>query len=260
LNADDARASVTRSSVTRRLRIPPRLVAALPDWVVVHPRLAACGAIIAIVASAVTGWRGGFRAAPDTPLPAYAVDATITTNEWRLRPQRAWIGDKDPTGRRAPSGGAILVVELMAENRTDRSSGSIVQALRYLDAPGQTRQAGQAGQAGQGGQAGQAGSMEQADVDPVRQGRTPTLILLRDPSFGAIVHPGLPERVAATWDLRAPLAPPASIRLRVIGREWVERDSLIAGSGWMRDRPVGELTLAVEDRRTPAPSAAGGAQ
>jgi hypothetical protein len=242
--------------VTRRLRVPPRLVAALPDWVVVHPRLAACGAVIAIVASAVTGWLGGFRAVPDAPLTAYTVDATITTNEWRLRPQRAWIGDKDPTGRRAPAGGAILVVELMAENRTDRSSGSIVQALRFLDRPDSARQAGGAGQAGQ---AGQTGPTEQAEGNPARQGRTPTLILLRDPSFGAIVHPGLPERVAATWDLRAPLPPTTSVRLRVIGREWVERDSLIAGSGWMRDRPVGELTLAVEDRRTPVPAAAGGA-
>jgi hypothetical protein len=232
--------------VTLRLRVPPRLVAALPDWVAVHPRLAACGAIIAIVASAVTGWLGGFRAMPDAPLTTFTVDATITTNEWRLRPQRAWIGDKDPTGRRAPAGGAILVVELMAENRTDRSSGSIVQALRFLDRPDNAGQAGQAEQA------------EQAEVDPTRQGRTPTLILLRDPSFGAIVHPGLPERVAATWDLRTP-PPPTSVRLRVIGREWVERDSLIAGSGWMRDRPVGELTLAVQDRRTPAAAPDGGA-
>jgi hypothetical protein len=233
--------------VIRRLRVPPRLVAALPDWVVVHPRLAACGAIIAIVACAVTGWLGGFRAMPDAPLTTFTVDATITTNEWRLRPHRAWIGDKDPTGRRAPAGGAILVVELMAENRTDRSSGSIVQALRFLDRPDN---------------AGQAGQAEQAEVDPTRQGRTPTLILLRDPSFGAVVHPGLPERVAATWDLRTPQpqSPPTSVRLRVIGREWVERDSLIAGSGWMRDRPVGELTLAVEDRRTPVPAAEGGAQ
>ena len=241
--------------MTRRLRGPPRLVAALPDWVVVHPRLAACVTVVAIVASAVTGWLGGFRAVPDAPLTAYTVDATITTNEWRLRPQRAWIGDKDPTGRRAPAGGAILVVELMAENRTDRSSGSIVQALRFLDRPDSVRQAGAA-------QTGQAGPTEQAEVNPTRQGRTPTLILLRDPSFGAIVHPGLPERVAATWDLRAPLPPTTSVRLRVIGREWVERDSLIAGSGWMRDRPVGELTLAVEDRRTPVtpvPAADGGA-
>jgi hypothetical protein len=227
-----------------RLHVPPRLVAALPDWVVVHPRLAASGAVIAIVASAVTGWLGGFRAAPDAPLTAYTVDATITTNEWHLRPQRAWIDDKDPTGRRAPAGGAILVVELMAENRTDRSSGSIVQALRFLDRPDSS---------------GQVGGAAQAEVDPARRGRTPTLVLLRDPSFGAIVHPGLPERVAATWDLRAPLTPPTSVRLRVIGREWVERDSLIAGSGWMRDRPVGELTLAVEDRRTPVPAADGGA-
>lgn len=217
------------------------IVAALPDWVVVHPRLAAGGAVIAIVASAVTGWLGGFRAAPDAPLAAYTVDATITTNEWRLRSQRAWIGDKDPTGRRAPAGGAILVVELMAENRTDRSSGSIVQALRFLDRPGNAGQAGQ------------------AEVDPARQGRTPALILLRDPSFGAMVHPGLPERVAATWDLRT-LPPPANVRLRVIGREWVERDSLIGGSGWLRDRPVGELILAVEDRRTPVPAAGGAAQ
>jgi hypothetical protein len=220
------------------------VLAALPDWVVVHPRLAACGAAIAIVASAVTGWLGGFHAVPDAPLTTYTGDTTITTNEWRLRPQRAWIGDKDPTGRRAPAGGAILVVELLAENRTDRSSGSIVQALRFVDRPDQ---------------AGQAGPTEQADVVPARQGRTPTLILLRDPSFGAIVHPGLPERVAATWDLRGPLPPPTSVRLRVIGREWVERDSLIAGSGWMRDRPVGELTLAVEDRRTPVAAADGGA-
>jgi hypothetical protein len=240
-----------RAPVTRRLRVPPRLAAALPDWVAVHPRLAACGAIVAIVASVITGWLGGFRAAPDKPLPAYTVDATITTNEWHLRPQRAWLGDKDPTGRRAPTGGAILVVELMAENRTDRSSGSIVQALRLLDGSGAASQAGQTSQAGQ---AGQAGSTEQADVDPVRQGRTPSLILLRDPSFGGIVHPGLPERVAATWDLRAPVPPQTSVRLRVIGREWVERDSLIAGSGWLRDRPVGELTLAVEDRRTPVPA------
>lgn len=229
-----------------------RLVAALPDWVFVHPRLAACGAVIAIVAGTVTGWLGGFRAAPDAPLTTYAVDATITTNEWQLRPERAWIGDRDPAGRRAPAGGAILVVELMAENRTDRSSGSIVQALRFLDRPDQADPAGQVGPA-------EPADVDPAAGDPARQGRTPTLILLRDPSFGAIVHPGLPERVAATWDLRAPLWPRTSVRLRVIGREWVERDSLIAGSGWMRDRPVGELTLAVEDRRTPAPAAGGGA-
>jgi hypothetical protein len=54
----------------------------LPDWVVVHPRLAACGAVIAIVASAVTGWLGGFQAVPDAPLQTFTVDATITTNEW----------------------------------------------------------------------------------------------------------------------------------------------------------------------------------
>jgi hypothetical protein len=240
--------------VTRQLRVPSRLVAALPDWVLVHPRLAASGVSIAIVASVVTGWLGGFRAVPDAPLTAYTADATIITNEWRLRPQRAWIADKDPAGRRAPAGGAILVVELMAENRTDRSSGSIAQALRFLDGPDGV------GQAGGAGQAAQAAAMEQANVDSVRQGRMPALILLRDPSFGAIVHPGLPERVAATWDLRAPLPPTTSVRLRVIGREWVERDSLIAGSGWMRDRPVGELTLTVEDRRTALPPADGGAQ
>lgn len=227
--------------MTRLARLRTRVVEALPDWIVTHPRAVASMAVIALIAASITAWRGGFRAVPDAPLPAFTAEATITTNEWRLRPLGAWLGDRDPTGRRAPAGGAILVIELMAENRTDRSSGSITQALRFVDARDTARN-------------GAAGADQD---DPARQGRTPSLILLRDPSFGAIVHPGLPERVAATWDLPASAPAPAakSVTVRVIGREWIERDSLIGGSGWMRDRPVGELTLPIEDRRGTAPDA-----
>lgn len=202
----------------------------LPMWVARHPRRAGASAAALLVGGLVTWAMGGFRDAPPAAPPVYAAEATITTNEWHLRPLRAWIADRDPIGRRATAGAAILIVELHAENRTNRSSGSVMQALRLLS------------------------GNEDPSVDPVRQGATPVLILLRDPSYGGIVHPGLPERLAAVWDLRPPAVPPTQARIRIIGREWIERDSLIAGSGWLRDRPVGELTLSVEDRRTPSPA------
>jgi hypothetical protein len=213
--------------------MPFRLADFLPDWVAAHPRLMTSLVIVAPLATLVTWQQGGFHEVPPAPLPTYAANATIVTNEWTLRPERAWLGERDPTGRRAPPGGAILVLELIAENRTNRSSGSVTQALRLLAADENVNDDSSGG----------ATSM-------------PSLVLLRDPSLGAIVHPGLPERIAATWDWTPPVSTATEARFRVIGREWVERDSLIGGSGWLRGRTVGELVLPIEDRR---PAGVGGA-
>ena len=164
--------------------MPLRLTDFLPEWVTAHPRLMTSLAIVAPLATLGTWQQGGFREVPPAPLPIFEAHASIQTNEWVLQPMRAWVAERDPAGRRAPSGGAIVVVELLAENRTTRSSGSVTQALRLVKED------------------------EEVDVEASASGAMPSLVLLRDPSFGATVHPGLPERIAATWDLAPPVEVP----------------------------------------------------
>lgn len=181
------------------------------------------------LAVAVTTWRlGGFETAAPRPLPRFGADTAITTNEWRMRPLRAWVADTDPMGAEAGEGHSFLMVEMWLENRTRRSESLFREALR-LAAPGQ--------------------SWRDAE-DPK------TLILPSDPSRSIAIHPDLPARVVAVWTLAS--APAAHAEFHVLNRQFVHRNALIGEAAWARPQPVGLLDLAVEDRRAPAPVDGGG--
>lgn len=202
------------------------LVSHLPEWITAHLRLWAGLGLLLLSGTAVTWHLGGFEAAPLEPLPTFAAGATITTNEWTIEPLRAWIADTDPTGMPATSGGALLMVELRLGNRTQRSTALFYEALRLANAgPGPD--------------------------EPWHEAAEPkTLVLLRDPSRGIAIHPGLPARVAAVWDLASASIDQA--RLYVLNRQFVERRALMGEAGWANAQPLGVLGLAVEDRRRPS--------
>jgi hypothetical protein len=191
----------------------------LPDWISEHPRLWS-GIGLLLVVGAVATWRlGGFEAAMPRPLPRFGAEATITTNEWRMRPLKAWIAGTDPMGSEAGEGRAFLMVEMWLENRTQRSESLFVEALRLAE-----------------------------PRKPWRETKDPkTLVLPSDPSRGIAIHPELPARVVAVWAL--PSAPMDHAEFHVLNREFVERTALIGNAAWARAKPIGLLDLAVEDRR-----------
>lgn len=199
-----------------------RLVPHLPDWISEYPRLWS-GVGLLLVIGAIATWRlGGFEAAAPRPLPRFGAESVITTNEWRMRPLKAWIANGDSGGD-----GAFLMVEMWLENRTQRSESLFVEALRLAE-PGK----------------------------PWRETKDPrTLILPSDPSRGIAIHPELPARVVAVWPL--PSAPMDHAEFHVLNREFVERTALIGNAAWGRAQPVGLLDLPVEDRRGPAPAGEG---
>lgn len=197
----------------------------LSEWISAHRWQSWLLASLAVIAVAIAWRMGGFREARPQAPPVYGPGKTLVTGEWTLQVLSAAITDAHPAGLRAPPDGAFLVVEVRAENRTDRSSNTLSNALRWLNG-------------------------SSADKEPVLQGETGDQALLRaPPSFGATVHPGIPERVAVIWKLTPPVKPLTSVRLRVIGREFIRRDSLTGHGNWLRDHPVAELALPVQDRR-----------
>ncbi|WP_342239867.1 hypothetical protein [Inquilinus sp. OTU3971] len=173
-----------------------------------------------LVVGAIATWHlGGFETAAPRPLPRFGAESVITTNEWRIRPLKAWIADGDSGGD-----GAFLMVEMWLENRTRRSESLFVEALRLAE-PGK----------------------------PWRDTEDPkTLVLPSDPSRGIAIHPELPARVVAVWAL--PSTPMDHAEFHVLNREFVERTALIGNAAWARAKPIGVLALAVEDRREPAPN------
>lgn len=194
-----------------------RLAQHLPDWITDHPRLWSGVGVLLVVGAVATWCLGGFEAAPPRPLPRFGAESVITTNEWRMRPLKAWIANGES------GGGAFLMVEMWLENRTQRSESLFVEALRLAE-PGK----------------------------PWRETKDPrTLILPSDPSRGIAIHPELPARVVAVWPLSATMD---HAEFHVLNREFVERTALIGNAAWARAQPIGLLDLPVEDRRGSDPA------
>jgi hypothetical protein len=176
-------------------------------------------AVVALlVVAAVVAALGGLRESPARRRRQLAPGQSVDTAQWRVRPLRAWIGDRcplAPAGLPAPAE-PCLSLEVELTNLTRASSNDVADALTLVDPrlPPSTR---------------------------------PQLMLARDRGVLFQLHPKMPERVVASWKLPAGSHPRAAT-LVIRGKRFKERDNLIGGEGWFDPKPVAEarLALAVE--------------
>ncbi len=182
--------------------------------------------VVVLVLAGVVAALGGLRESPARMRRQLAVGQSVDTAQWRVRPLRAWTGDRCPLvgPARAPAAPEpCLSLEVELTNLTRASSNDIADALTIAD-------------------------------PPLPAGSRPELMLARDRGVLFQLHPRMPERVVARWKLRAGGRPRAAT-LVIRGKRFKERDNLIGGEGWFDPKPVAEtrLALAVET----APSAEG---
>ncbi len=201
-----------------------------------RPRAWAMSCAAAALVALVTWALGGFEAVPAATLPRPSAGSVITTNQWTLRPLRAWVGESSPAGRKRSDGSKVLILEVDVTSRMPATSNLAGNAF-HLSLPGVTGQS---------------------------QGEPKLLELLRDPSIGADLHPGMTERIAAVWEV-APTAPiPTAVDVTVVNWTFKRQDSLMGSSGWFNPTPIAVVPMPIENRiapesapaATPAPAAA----
>jgi hypothetical protein len=180
--------------------------------------------VVLLMVAGVVAALGGLRESPARLRRQLALGQSIDTAQWRVRPMRAWIGERCPLAGPArvsppspsPSSPPCLSVEMELTNRTDASSSDIADALVIADPrlPARAR---------------------------------PELMLARDRGPLFQLHPRMPERIVASWKLPAGSLPRAAT-LVIRGKRFKERDNLIGGEGWFYPTPVAEarLPLVVE--------------
>ncbi|HEY0504557.1 MAG TPA: hypothetical protein VGD42_13820 [Lysobacter sp.] len=196
-----------------------------------HPGWQAA-AVVAVIAIALTAALGGFRKArAKQSYPEIPAGQTVSSDALAITPLRAWVAWHRPGGvpdRYNPR--QYLVLQLRAENRTDRSDpGShLGNDVVWLPAPGQ------------GGEG------------PQREVRSTAQYHADDHSIGVQLHPRMPTDVDVVWEFPSKAALPARLTWGLYERRFIEQTWLTRDSGWVQGDPKAKLVLAVEDRRNPA--------
>jgi hypothetical protein len=178
--------------------------------------------VVVLVLAGVVAALGGLRESPARMRRQLAIGQSVDTAQWRVRPLRAWIGDRCPLSpARAPAAAEpCLSVEVELTDLTRASSNDIADALTIVD-------------------------------PPLPAGSRPELMLARDRGVLFQLHPRMPERVVASWKLPAGRRPRAAT-LVIRGKRFKERDNLIGGEGWFDPKPVAEIRLALAVERAPS--------
>jgi hypothetical protein len=179
-------------------------------------RVVAVAVVVGLVLAGLVAALGGLRESPARMRRQLGPGRSIDTAQWRVRPLRAWIGDRcplAPAGMPAPQ--PCLSVELELTNLTRASSNDLADALTVVD-------------------------------PPLPAATRPELMLARDRGILFQLHPKMPERVVMSWKLPAGRHPRAAT-LVIRGKRFKERDNLIGGEGWFDPKPVAEVALAVEN-------------
>lgn len=97
--------------------------------------LAPVALVIAVVLASVVAALGGLRESPTRMPRQLAPGQSVDTAQWRVRPLRAWIGDRcplAPAGLPAPRE-PCLSLEVELTNLTRASSNDIADALTFVD-------------------------------------------------------------------------------------------------------------------------------
>lgn len=99
-----------------------------------------------------------------------------------------------------------------------------------------------------------AGGIDGIDHEDSRSGALPDTVqptevrLIRDGSYLASLHPGLPERVAFMWERAGDGPPPATVEVVIVSK--AERVSVLSGQlEWLDFEPRGQVTVTLQDRR-----------
>jgi hypothetical protein len=170
-----------------------------------RPRLMVAIAICLqlVVLVVVIGLAGGFRAAPAEPLPRAQIGEPVENGRFEIRVLRAWTEDKDPMANPDyADAGKFLVVELdmrLTVNESLRFGADVERCLRLRFSNGYVID-------GDGSK-----SLEQ------RLGA----VLARDRSPVSL-HPGLPERVLAVYELPASQPFPSQLDVVIYRMEFRE--------------------------------------
>lgn len=139
-----------------------------------------------------------------------AAGEPVDTGRWSVSLLDAKFGTKSGASSEKPE---QLQVQLEITNRSAETSSAIMQLLALANAPA---------------------GLEQ-----------PTFTLVRDNAILFGLHPGMPERVIATWDWPQGSAPPQSVEFSIASQIHKRRDNLYGAPGWFDRDPVAVVTLAV---------------
>jgi hypothetical protein len=178
--------------------------------------------VVVLVLAGVVAALGGLRESPARMRRQLGPGEWVDTAQWRVRPLRAWTGDRcplAPAGLPAPPE-RCLSVEVELTNLTRASSNDLADALTVVD-------------------------------PPLPAATRPELMLARDRGVLFQLHPRMPERVVVSWKLPAGRHPRAAT-LVIRGKRFKERDNLIGGEGWFDPKPVAEVRLALAVENAPA--------
>jgi hypothetical protein len=165
------------------------------------------------VASAMSFAMAVYEAAHPPPLHVAKIGELIDTGRWVITVRGARKGPVPPTGVEPPEPKTFLTVEFDLENRAAASSYASTNLL----------------------------SLE----PPVPDLPDPTIYLARDRAIANPVHPGMSERLIATWEWPSAQPPPSELRLLVGSQIYKRRDNLYGASGWFDRDPVATVVLPV---------------
>ncbi len=184
-------------------------------------RLRVAAAVLAVLAIGIgaVAVLGGLRASVTRGLPQLVAGKFLDAGQWRVRPLRAWTGERCPLSRASAAAAPCLSLEVELTNLTRASSTDLHKVLSVVD------------------------PKLPADVET-------QLMLARDRDRLSYLHPNMPERVVFSWKLPAANRPRTAVFV-ITAKRFKERDNLLGGEGWFDPKPVAQVQLPVTVENAP---------
>ncbi len=168
------------------------------------------------VVAGVTWLAGGFGRAQ---LPRLAAGESIRGNRFRFQPLRAWASDEHPRGYGNEPAKSYLVVAFAVTNfgRETATPSDVHEVLRVRTAPG--------------------GKLRGSDET-----------FLLGAAAGSQLHPGMPVRLAAVWELGSGSQNLAEVTVVIADHRLVTNNFAIKEAHWRAGDRLATATLPVVGR------------